>query len=138
MRQLREFARLREHPTQRPTTASRCGPEPRCSPVCCVTRICIAYIMRSSVTQIGILLPCARAPARLPEPARHAPVTVNPDDGSLGFSFSAAREEQDLDATIERLLQLPGQLGAERGRRVVLVFDEFQEIADLDPHLLKL
>jgi hypothetical protein len=65
-------------------------------------------------------------------------VSVSPEDGSLSFGFSAAREEKDLDATIERLLELPAQLGAERGRRVVLVFDEFQEIADIDPRLLKL
>ena len=40
----------------------------------------------------------------------------------MSFGFSAAREEQDLDATIERLLELPAQLGAstrpQGGRRV--------------------
>jgi uncharacterized protein len=65
-------------------------------------------------------------------------VSVSPEDGSLSFGFSAAREEADLDATIERLLELPAEIGASRGRKVVLVFDEFQEIADIDPRLLKL
>jgi hypothetical protein len=65
-------------------------------------------------------------------------VSVSPEDGSLSFGFSAAREEEDLDATIERLLELPAQLAAERGRKVAIVFDEFQEIADIDPRLLKL
>jgi uncharacterized protein len=67
---------------------------------------------------------------------RIAPVmTVDPNDGSLGFSFTAGHARQDVDATLEKLLQLPAELSAERGRRVCLVFDEFQEILDLDPNL---
>lgn len=65
-------------------------------------------------------------------------VTVNPDDGSLSFSFAAAREPADIDATLERLLELPAELAAARGRRAVLVIDEFQEVIDLDPQLPKL
>jgi uncharacterized protein len=65
-------------------------------------------------------------------------VTVNPEDGSLGFSFSATASESDLTATIERLLELPGQLAGERNRRVVLVLDEFQEVVDVDPALPRL
>jgi uncharacterized protein len=40
-----------------------------------------------------------------------------------------------VDATLERLLQLPAELSAERKRRVCLVLDEFQEVLELDPHL---
>jgi uncharacterized protein len=65
-------------------------------------------------------------------------VTVDPDTGRLGFSFSAGRQPQDVDATLERLLELPGELAGERGRRVALVLDEFQEIVDIDPNLPKL
>jgi len=65
-------------------------------------------------------------------------VTVDPDDGQVGFSFSAGREPADLDDTLERLLALPAKLAADRRRKVVLVLDEFQEIADIDPHLPKL
>jgi len=65
-------------------------------------------------------------------------VTVDPDTGKLGFSFSAGRQPQDVDATLERLLELPGQLAAERERKVALVLDEFQEIVDIDPNLPKL
>lgn len=66
-------------------------------------------------------------------------VTVDPDDGDLSFSFDlAAAPADDITATIERLLELPAQLAAERGRRVALVFDEFQEVADIDPGLPKL
>ena len=60
-------------------------------------------------------------------------IEVDPDDASLSFSFQASRPPQDIDDTIERLLELPGSIGAERGRRVVVVFDEFQEIVKLDP-----
>ena len=65
-------------------------------------------------------------------------VTVNPVDGSFGFSFAGARRREDIDATLERLLELPAELGAARGRRVALVIDEFQEIVTLDPGLPKL
>jgi hypothetical protein len=65
-------------------------------------------------------------------------VTVDPTTGKLGFSFDAGRQPQDLDATLERLRELPGQLAAERERKVALVFDEFQEIVDIDPELPKI
>jgi len=67
---------------------------------------------------------------------RIAPVmTVDPMDGSLGFSFRAGHASQDVDATLEKLFQLPAELAAERRRRVCIVFDEFQEILELDPNL---
>ncbi|HET9214254.1 MAG TPA: ATP-binding protein [Gaiellaceae bacterium] len=58
---------------------------------------------------------------------------VDPTDASLRFTFHAARRRADIDDTIEALLALPGEIAAERERRVVLVFDEFQEIVSLDP-----
>src|SRR5665213_2248612 len=67
---------------------------------------------------------------------RIAPViTVNPEDASLSFSFSASHADADVDATLERLFELPAQLAAEQKKRVVLYFDEFQEITDIDPKL---
>jgi hypothetical protein len=65
-------------------------------------------------------------------------VTIDPDTAKLGFSFDAGRQPQDVDATLERLLELPGQLAAERERKVALVLDEFQEIVDIDRNLPKL
>jgi uncharacterized protein len=65
-------------------------------------------------------------------------VTVDPDTGKLGFSFTGSYHQQDVDATLERLLELPGELAAERKRKVALVLDEFQEIVDIDRHLPKL
>jgi uncharacterized protein len=62
-------------------------------------------------------------------------ISVDPADGSPTFSFSATHRREDLDATIERLLELPAQLGAERNRSVVIVFDEFQEVTEIDPRL---
>jgi len=65
---------------------------------------------------------------------------VDPTDGSLRFSFQPGRRKEDIDDTIERLLELLGELAAERRRRVVIVFDEFQEIVALDkrfPNLLR-
>jgi hypothetical protein len=62
-------------------------------------------------------------------------IELDPDDGDLSFSFRASRAGADLDATIERLLELPGRIAAERNRRVAIVFDEFQEGVGLDPKL---
>jgi len=53
----------------------------------------------------------------------------------VSFSFTAGYSDEDIDATIERLLELPGQLAAERGRRVALVFDEFQQVLEIDKRL---
>jgi hypothetical protein len=64
-------------------------------------------------------------------------ISVN-TDGSLAFSFQASAPAQDIDVTLEHLLELPARLGAERGKRVALVFDEFQEITGIGPGLLGL
>jgi hypothetical protein len=65
-------------------------------------------------------------------------ITVNPEDGSISFSFDARAARADIDATLEELFALPGRIGASRGRRVALVFDEFQEVVEIDPGLPKL
>ena len=62
-------------------------------------------------------------------------MTVDPTDGSLGFSFAGGHARRTSTPTLESLLQLPAELAAERGRRVCVVFDEFQEVLDLDPNL---
>jgi hypothetical protein len=65
-------------------------------------------------------------------------VNVDPGDGSLTFSFGIGRRPADIDATLERLLELPAELGSARGRRVALVLDEFQEVVEIDSGLPKL
>jgi hypothetical protein len=65
-------------------------------------------------------------------------VTVDPNTGALGFGFDAGYEPEDVDATLERLLELPGEIGTDRKRRVALVMDEFQEIVAIDPNLPRL
>jgi uncharacterized protein len=65
-------------------------------------------------------------------------VNVNPEDGSFSFSFGVGQRGSEIDATLERLLQLPAELGGARNRRAALVMDEFQEIVEIDPNLPKL
>ena len=65
-------------------------------------------------------------------------VTVSPDDGSFSFSFGVSHQAADLDATLERLLALPAELGAARERRVALIMDEFQEAIEIDRDLPRL
>ncbi|HEY3763766.1 MAG TPA: ATP-binding protein [Gaiellales bacterium] len=65
---------------------------------------------------------------------------VDPDDATLRFTFQPSRRHTDIDDTIERLLELLGELAADRKRRVAIVFDEFQEIVALDrrfPNLMR-
>lgn len=62
-------------------------------------------------------------------------VTIDPADGSFVFSFAAGSEPADVDATLERLFRLPGELAASRGRRAALVMDEFQQVMEIDPGL---
>ncbi|MFN8222121.1 MAG: ATP-binding protein [Gaiellales bacterium] len=67
-------------------------------------------------------------------------VELDPDSASLSFTFDTARGRGDIDATIERLLELPQQIAADRSRRAVLVLDEFQEVLKLDrefPNLMR-
>jgi len=65
-------------------------------------------------------------------------INVDPEDGSLSFSFGVARRKAAIDATLERLLELPAELGGSRDRRTGLVIDEFQEIVEIDAGLPKL
>jgi hypothetical protein len=65
-------------------------------------------------------------------------VTVDPEDGTYSFSFGVGHSPADADATLERLLELPAELGAGRQRKVALILDEFQEIQSIDPALPRL
>lgn len=89
-----------------------------------------------------IASPLERAKERALAPFRNLriqpEVMIDPADGSLSFSFGIGRQPADIDATLERLLELPGELGASRNRSVALVLDEFQEVVEIDPGLPKL
>src|SRR5215208_3026438 len=65
-------------------------------------------------------------------------ITLNPSDGTVSFSFDARAAREDIDATLEELFTMLGRIAAERRRRVVLVLDEFQEVVEIDPALMKL
>jgi hypothetical protein len=65
-------------------------------------------------------------------------INVNPEDGTFSFSFGVTQKGAEIDATLERLLELPAELGSARSRRTALVMDEFQEIVAIDPSLPRL
>src|SRR3954453_19884112 len=50
--------------------------------------------------------------------------------GSVSFSFAASRSPEDIDETIERLLELPAEIAGDENRQVVVSFDEFQVVTD--------
>jgi uncharacterized protein len=64
-------------------------------------------------------------------------ISIDPETGAVNFRFSAESSQADIDATLERLLELPAELAAERGRSAVLVIDEFQDIARIDKGLTR-
>ncbi|HEY7152025.1 MAG TPA: ATP-binding protein [Solirubrobacterales bacterium] len=65
-------------------------------------------------------------------------MTIDPESGGVSFSFTTHSTAEEIDGTLERLLELPAELGAEQGKQVVLVIDEFQEIGRIDTGLTKL
>jgi hypothetical protein len=88
-----------------------------------------------------IASPLERARERALAPFRN--LRINPRitidaDGGLSFSFGVDHEPGDIDATLERLLELPAELAADGDRRVAVIFDEFQEIESIDRALPKL
>jgi len=86
----------------------------------------------------GLLGPGAQALQRATEwfgQLRVRPkITLN-QDGTPSFEFAGGAPSQDVDATMEHLLEMPQTIARERKRRVVIVFDEFQEVLELDPSL---
>jgi uncharacterized protein len=62
-------------------------------------------------------------------------ISIDPQTGGVSFSFDVGERREDIHATIERLLELPGELAAGRKRQVVLVLDEFQEVVEIDRRL---
>ncbi len=87
----------------------------------------------------GPLARARDAAVRIFRGLRVSPVIgLDPDSGRMTFSFAGAARASDLDATIERLLELIAELATERERRAVVIFDEFQEVVGLDRGLPKL
>lgn len=98
-----------------------------------------AALAKSIYEQIATPLERAREKALAPFRSLQVQpvINVNPE-GSYSFSFGVAQKPADIDATLERLLELPAELGGARSRRTALVLDEFQEIVEIDPGLPKL
>lgn len=80
----------------------------------------------------------AKEVARVFGGLRVVPTMTVDADGTLSFTFAGGHSAADVDDTIERLLRMLGETAASRGRRVVLILDEFQEIVEIDPGLTKL
>ena len=61
--------------------------------------------------------------------------TVSFDEfGHPGFSLNVNKVEQQAD--IETILEIPNRISTQRGQRICIAFDEFQEIERIDPFLL--
>ena len=58
------------------------------------------------------------------------------DAGKPVLELAPAARSGDVDRDIDVLLALPERIAQDRKKRVVLVFDEFQQIVELDPRLV--
>jgi AAA+ ATPase superfamily predicted ATPase len=94
-----------------------------------------AKLAKSIHDDVATSLMKAKEALRFFNSLRVVPTVTLDLDGSVRFSFSASRNPGDIDATIERLLELPAELAADRNRQLVMFFDEFQEATALDAHL---
>ena len=54
--------------------------------------------------------------------------------GNPSFSLNVSKVEQQAD--IETILEIPNRISTQRGQRICIAFDEFQEIERIDPFLL--
>ncbi len=99
-----------------------------------------AHLARAIHADLGsALFKAKEASLRLFDSLRVKPViTYDPGEASFGFTFASTPDQADIDDTIERLLELPARLAAEQKRTVVVYFDEFQEVTDIDPRLPQL
>lgn len=61
-------------------------------------------------------------------------ITLNPN-GTWGVELTVPDHKTDAESLLSSLLELPQTVAQERGRRVVLVLDEFQQVVELDAHL---
>lgn len=72
---------------------------------------------------------------KLAESFRHLSPGVSFDQfGNAGFSLNINRIEHQRD--IETILDVPDSISRQRKKRICIAFDEFQEIARIDPFLL--
>jgi hypothetical protein len=94
-----------------------------------------AKLAKSIHDDVASSLMKAREALRFFSTLRVVPTVTVDLNSSVRFSFAASRGSSEIDATIERLLELPAELAADRGRRLVVFFDEFQEVSSLDPRL---
>ena len=94
-----------------------------------------AKLAKSIHDDVATVLVKAKEALRIFGNLRVVPTMTVDLDGSVRFSFSASRGTADIDATLERLLELPAELATERKRQLVVFFDEFQEVTAIDLHL---
>lgn len=64
------------------------------------------------------------------------PVFTLGDDGKPAMELAPAARAADVDRDLDQLLHMPQEIADRRGKHVLLVIDEFQEILSIDPHLL--
>lgn len=88
----------------------------------------------------GLLAPLEKVRERALELFHRLPirptVVLGPDgQPSMEFSTWTGESGQSAERTLERLLEMPGEIAKDRNRRMVLAFDEFQQVVEIDSRL---
>jgi hypothetical protein len=59
-------------------------------------------------------------------------LTVRPEDAESGIELELSKGKEDVDANLTKLYDLPERVAKKMGKKLVVVFDEFQEVTKLD------
>lgn len=59
-------------------------------------------------------------------------LTVRPEDVETGIELELSKGKEDIDASLTKLYDLPERVAKKTKKKLVVVFDEFQEITKLD------
>jgi uncharacterized protein len=59
-------------------------------------------------------------------------VVLKPDGSPVEFDVELTRTKRDVNDTLERLFDLPLKIARKEKKKIVVVFDEFQEVTNLD------
>lgn len=96
-----------------------------------VTKEKFANILASSIAQAksGKLDDIVQIIKELIPPIK---LTVRPEEVDVGIELELSKGKEDIDANLTKLYDLPERVAKKMKKKLVVVFDEFQEITKLD------
>lgn len=59
-------------------------------------------------------------------------LTIRPEDAESGIELEFSKGKEDVNANLTKLYDLPEKVAKKMGKKLVMIFDEFQEVIKLD------